>query len=244
MRITEAELRQIIKEVLEHDEQVSLDTVRSAVTNYVMKNVTLPIPVRDALRAILRGEAAGDVIRGVGGAMSQSFYENILPPEPQGYDDFVYRGLRIKTENLSLLGIDPSSLPIGHWIDLTKGEHLGGATEEESDLDPDDIDPDYDDEEEESVALPLIPIPNPPDKTVSSWSYDKEVAKTFAGEGRDGVAAVILRAPIGRPNGSKFLQLFGLYRLFGMRHTDELEVLGIAGDRQPIMACVSDVKLG
>lgn len=244
MRITSRQLRLIIRESLEYEEQVSLDTVRSAVTNYVMKNVTLPIPVRDALRAILRGEAAGDVIRGAGGSISQSFYENILAPEPQGYDDFVYRGLRIKTENLPLLGIDPESLPTGRWIDLTKGEHMGGDPEEFTDLDPNDIDPDYDnEEEEEDVALPLIPIPNPPDKTVSSWSYDKEIARKFAGQPRDGVSAVILRAPIGRPNGSKFLQLFGLYRIFGMRHTDELEVLGIAGDRQPIMASVTDLML-
>ena len=236
MRIAESQLRQVIREALEHDEQVSLGDVRSGVTDYVMKNVTLPIPVRDALRAILRGEAVGDVISGVTGPMSYSFYENILAPEPQGYDDFVYRGIRIKTENLSLLGIDPTSLPAGRWIDLTRRENTDEGTEEFT-----DIDPDY---EEEVIDLPLIPIPNPPGKTVSSWSYSKEIAQIFADQGGFATGtSVILRAPIGRPNSGKFLQLFGLYRLFGLKHTDELEVLGVAADSKPIMAVVSDVKL-
>ena len=236
MRHNEAGLRQIIREMLKYDAQVSLDAVRSAVTGYVLKDVPIPITVRDALRAVLRGEAAVDVGPD-GGPISQSFYKNVLPPVSQGYDDFVYRGLIIRTEQLPLLGIDPSSLPTDRWIDLTKGEHLGGATEEESGLDDEGA-------EGTGRGLPLIPIPNPPDKTVSSWTYDREVAEIFAQQGGFSVgASVILRAPIGRPNSNKFLPLDDLYRLFGMKHTGEREVLGIAGDQQPIMACAVSVML-
>jgi hypothetical protein len=207
MRITEGQLRRIIREELlrEGIGSASPAEVEAGIRDYVRKNIPPSADVRDAIRQHIMNP------------QDRRLPSYIASPIDDGGDPYAYRGIKVKLDGLPAFGLDPEELPTEEWFDLT-----------EDGLPP----------RAEWIELPTVE-----GKTISSWSYDPNVAKRFASTPAPGYASIVLAAHIYK-NFPRFLDLFPVYGPLRVeRQSGELEIMGVASDEDPIKGFVKLVRL-
>jgi hypothetical protein len=196
------------------------ETVAEELRAYIKNSHSPSEPTRAAIQRYLRQSMNDE---------ATTSFRSLFREPSSDEDPYAYRGISVPEDDLPRFGVNPAGLPRGVWVLLG----------------PDESGNDGDMPNRETPIPREIKIPNLPGVTVSSWTYSPLEARKFASQGSGGAARLVLAADMfGGKNEAKFLEMYGLYEELDLeRFSDEVELLGVASEANPIRGRVMYVRL-